>query len=802
MIKNYFIVAIRHILKNKLFTFINISGLAIGMTGFILLSLYVYHELQYDKYNKNLNRLYRIINQDKETGEYDAVLPVKLKKYLEDEIPEVEKAGYIGNYECDLKADNKVFHEVNFFFCDSSILDMFSWKIIEGNKNKPFKNANSVLISPEMAKKYFGNENPIGRIIRCDDTFNFVVSGVIEIPQKTHLKIDFLASSEAEKDIYPSAFSNWYNSSCTIYLLLKDNDNIDVENVEEKIGQIAGKNSEGELSDVVFELQPVDKIHLYSSNIQYDQAIKGDIVYVKAFVFIAILILIIAALNYVNLSTAKSGSRVKEIGVRKVLGAHKKKLIYQMLGETLLITFIAALFSLLLLEISIPFFNKLSGIQISLMTNLGLIAFVLLFLIGIISLFAGIYPAFILSSLHPAAAVKGTKQIYINLKQKGIFNIGFRKTLFIVQICITMGLIITSVVIYKQVKYIAEKDMGFNREQLLVIDNPMDDNFMNRYEHFKNAISKNPYIEGVTAAHNVPSKNINNFCGIRLAYNDEEEQKFVAFISVDFNYFKTLGAKIVKGRDFSEKNTTDSINACIINEATAKMLGLKDPIGKKLKGFYGNQQKEIIGVVKDINFRSLHYKVQPMVFIVSEKEYPWFIYHFIVKVRHENISQTLNFLEKEFKKLAPQWAFNYYFVDKSFENLYKKEESAKSVITVFTLLAILISVIGLYGLIYFIAESKTKEISIRKVFGAKVDALIRSILLDFFKLIIIASIIIVPVSWVLLSKWLNTYIFHIKIGVWIYFIAFLISAFIVFATIIFKTYQAANINPAKALKYE
>ena len=800
MLKNYLIVAIRHILKNKLFTFINISGLAIGMTSFILLMLYVYNELKYDRYNENIENLYRIIEYSKQTGEYGAVEPVILKKYIVDGIPEINKGGIIVPYECNLSTGGVVFHEKNFALCDTSIFDMFSWKIIKGDKKKPFTNANSILLSPEMAEKYFGNDNPIGKTISCDDSINYLVSGIVEIPKETHLKLDFLVSTATLEKLNAGSINNWYNSSCNIYLQVENEANI--KNIEQKINNIARKNSKGVVYDTQFKLQAVKKIHLYSNNIQYDNAIKGNIVYIRSFIFIALLILIIASLNYINLSTAKAGSRAKEIGIRKVLGSYKRKLIKQMLGETVIVTSVAGIFSLLLLEISIPFFNELSGMSVSIVNNGKFILLITTILVLTISFISGIYPAFILSTLQPIDAIKGTKQLFGVHNRKGLWDIGFRKILFIVQICITMGLIISSLVIYQQIEFIRQKNIGFNKEQLLVVTNPEVGKFFQRYRNYKNAIRQNTNILAISASHNIPSNEINNYCGIRLAGANKDSDKEVAFVSVDFSFFKTIGAQIVKGRDFSGKFVTDSINACIINEAAAKILNLDKPIGKKLKGFYDSKPREIIGVLKNINFRSFHYKAQPMVFIVSERKYPWYVSNFVLKINTSNTSSTIKYLETEFNKIEPKLAFNYYFIDENFENLYKLEEHAKTVIDIFTSLAVLISVIGLYGLIYFIAESKTREISIRKIFGAKVKRLIYNVLFDFFKLIVVASIIIVPLSYILLNQWLKSYAYRIDIGFGVFIIAFLISAFIVFATIIYKTYRAANINPAKALKYE
>lgn len=800
MLKNYFIVAFRHIIKNKLFSLINIGGLAIGITSFVLILLYVHSELQFDKYNKNADDLYRIINYSLETGEYSSIQPVVLMQHLLNEIPEIDKGGILLQYDCNLSTKNKVFHEENFVFCDSTIFDMFSWGIVTGDKNKPFKNANSILLTDEMAKKYFGNENPIGKIIRCDDTYNYIVDGIIKIPKNTHLKLDFLVSMNSVSKLYGNSVNNWYNSSCNIYLLLKNNSNPKI--VEQKINKCAIKNGGENFSEEEFKLQALKEIHLYSSQIQYDRAIKGNIIYVRSFIFIAILIILIACLNYINLSTAKATSRAKEIGIRKVLGSYKGKLIKQMLGETFLITSISGMLSLLLLEISIPFFNEFSGQNINLITDGKLILAVIITLVALISFFSGIYPAFILSGLQPIAAIKGTKQLVQSVGKSGLVSIGFRKVLFVVQLCITMGLIIASLVIYKQLEFTQNKNMGFKKEQLLVINNPMDDHFFQRYQNYKNAIKQNPDILEVTASHNVPSKNINNYVGTRLAHQDENASLSMALVSVDFNFFKTIGATIITGRDFSEKYLTDSINACIVNEASAKALNLKSPVGVKLKGFYGERTKNIIGVVKDINYRSFHYKVQPMVFIVSENKYPFFVLNFIVKINTSNTSTTIKFLEKELKKVAPQWSFNYYFVDENFNNLYQLEEHAKTVVVIFTILGILISAFGLFGLILFITESKTKEISIRKVFGANVKRIIYNILIDFFKLIVFAAIIIMPIVYLALDKWLASFAYRINLGFGVFALALLLSLFIVFTTIIYQTYKAANANPAKALKYE
>ena len=796
MLKNYLIVALRHILKNKLFTLINISGLAIGMASFVLVLLYVNHEYKYDRYNKNAERIYRVVEYNTEADEKYGDTPKLLLPTIIDAVPEIENGTRISNFYGSVSVDNKVFFEENFFLCDSSVFDVFSWKMILGHKNEVFKDAHSIIISKRISEKYFGEQNPIGEIIKYENEYNYVVKGIFEIPEKTHLKIDFIAPMSGLKFLDEFSLTSWIAYGANTYLLLKKGS--DISSVEDKITKIAKEHSKGNLKNSILQLQPLLQLYLHSNDLLDDSSKHGNIQNIKIFVLVSVLILLIACFNYINLSTAKEASRAKEIGVRKVLGAHKRILMKQLLGESLIVTIFAAVLSLLIIEISLPWFTNISGTNIQFWDVWKQIVILIGILVLFISVFAGAYPAFVLSKQQPIIALHSNKSVNV---KKAFLNINFRSLLLIMQIGITMGLIIASIVIYRQMEFVGNKNLGFDKKQLLVIENPYSEKMYQRYYQFKDAIAKYPSIISFAASSDIPSKETNYHGQLRLKGQTHEKSKAMGFISGDFNFLKTMRATIISGRDFSSKNLTDSISACILNQAAVVALKIKKPLGKKLTGFWGKiKEKTVIGVIENIHYNSLHEKPEPITYVVSRT--PIFATNFILRVSTKEIAETISFLEKEFKKIAPGRPFQYYFIDKSFDNLYKVEQRVKTVVTIFTLIAVFISVFGLFGLILFITESKTKEISIRKVFGANVKVIVYSILKDFSKLIAFAAIITMPIAYFSLDKWLENFAYHIDIGFGVFVLALLLSLFIVFATIIYQTYKAANTNPAKALKYE
>jgi putative ABC transport system permease protein len=625
--------------------------------------------------------------------------------------------------------------------------------------------------------------------------------GIMEdIPLQSHLRPDIVGSILSLKTLNPSALNRWQNSSVNIYFQLSKN--AIVPDIEDKIQQSIVENGGDAYEDVDFILQPLLRIHLYSSHIKWDDSIRGNIIYVRGFLLIAILILLIACFNYINLSTAGSFTRAKEIGIRKVAGAYRQELIGQFLGESIITVIIAFVIAIALVEVFGQQFNLLTGKELGIL-SLPLYQIIILFagLILIIAVFAGSYPAFVLSRFKPILVLKGSKRIETTKSGKtSLFNLRYLLTIF--QFTITTALIVSSVIIYKQLNHVNSKSMGMDKEHLVVIENPWDSLMTQRYNAYKNILLQNPDIKMVSAAYNIPPGEINNYARVRPPEIQEEDSDVIGLVAVDYNFFKTIDAKIIDGRDFARENTLDANNTCIINEATVKSLGLENPVGQRLSHFYDTIVRTVVGVVKDIHYRSFHEPVKPMVFYVSEEEYPMFTPNIVVRLHPGDLQSTMGFLQDEFEKIAPQWTFNYYFVDQKFDSLYRAEQNAGKIISLFTLLAIFVSSFGLFGLVLFITTSKTKEIGIRKVLGASVITIRKELMLDFAKLIVISYIIAFPVSYYVMDKWLANFTTTVSINIGVFVIAASITFLIAYATVIFIVHKAATTNPVEALKYE
>jgi putative ABC transport system permease protein len=801
MFKNYIKTAIRNIWRDKISSMINIFGLAIGIASFILIFLYVYDEVKYDKYNKKTENIYRLLVKAPNTGNIYAIQPGVMYDFLSNSIPEIEATTRISHRDGNVSYNDKVFFEKNFLMADPAIFQIFSWNLKSGNPQTVLNEPHSIVLSESMAEKYFGDDNPVGKILTYNNEYDFTVTGIMEdIPLQSHLRPDFVASIQSLKTLNPSALSEWLNSSVNYYFLVSGTANI--EDVEGKIQKSIIKNGNSDFEGLKYILQPLDEIHLYSGNIKWDDSIRGNIVYVRGFLLIAVLILLIACFNYINLSTAGSFARAKEIGIRKVVGADRHRLMGQFLGESVITVLFAFIIAIAMVEVLGDSFSTLTGKDLSLHA-LPFLHMVILFsaIILIIAFVAGSYPAFILSKFKPVSVLKGSKNINgLSSNKKTLFNLRYILTVF--QFTITTALIVSSVIIYKQLNLIRDKNMGFDKDNLVVIENPWDSLMTQRYKTYKNRLSQNPDIVMVSAAYNVPPGEINNYSRVRPPEMTEEEGGTLGLVAVDYNYFKTIGAKIIKGRDFSEKNASDANNTCILNEAAVKKLKLENPVGQRLSHFYDTIVRTVVGVVGDIHYRSLHEPVKPMVFFVSENEYPMFSPNIIIRLNSKNKQETMAFLQDEFKKLAPKWTVNYYFVDEKFNSLYRSEENAGKIITLFTLLAIFVSSFGLFGLVLFITASKTKEIGIRKVLGASIATIRKELMHDFVVLIIIAYAIAFPVSYYVMDRWLENFTVTVSINYLVFLIAAVITFVIAYLTVIYIVHKAATTNPAEAIKYE
>jgi putative ABC transport system permease protein len=587
-------------------------------------------------------------------------------------------------------------------------------------------------------------------------------------------------------------------------IYLKFYNKINKDTLQEKIKTCVLSNEGERFSEITFQLQPLRDIYLHSSDVSRDIGKHGNISNVYGFAIVALLILIIACFNYINLTTARANSRAKEVGVRKAIGANRSKLAFQFLGESFFTTLISFLIALILVEIMVQPFNELLDKNLNLYSIPGWqLFFIILIAILIISVFAGSFPAFILSRFQ---AIKVLKGITSNYENKSILSkavqLFSRRSLVVFQFAVAVALIIASNIVYNQLELIRTMDLGIKTDHLVVIENPWDSVMTRRYDNYKISISNSPDISKVSAAFNVPPGYINNYARTKLSDNSEDQDYHVGIISVDYNYFEAIGAEIIKGRNFNSKLSSDEEKVCIINETAAKLIGLPDPVGKSLTGFYDDSKKEIIGIVKDIHFTSIHEKVEPVAFFVQRDGYPPYSPKIIVKTGFLNIKSTIRFLEDEWNKLAPQWPFQYYFMDQKFEKMYRSEQNISKLMQIFTFLAILISFSGLFGLMLFIVESRTKEIGIRKVFGASVNKILYNLMKEFFKLILFANLFAWPVIYIIMDKWLQNFEYQAGIKLITFVIAGLLTLLIAFATVFYQSLKTANSNPVDSLKYE
>ncbi len=807
MIRNYIKTAYRSLLKNKGFTAINVFGLALGLTACLLIVLYVVDELSFDRYNTKADRIYRV-NEDLKLGnnsvKYAVAMP-PLAQTLKTDFPDIENTVRIksaNNWQ--IKKGGVKILESHIAFADPSLFSVFTLPMIDGDPATALKEPNSVVITASTAKKYFNTTQAAGRNLTVDDNTIYKVTGVIkDIPKNSHFTFDFFFSMSTYAD---SRSDKWLRSDYSTYILFKKD--TDPKKLEARFPQFLRKYSGSEmqsdlhLSADEFEkggsyfklnLIPLTDIHLHS-NMSGELGSNSTVEYVYIFSAIALFILCIACVNFMNLSTARSSNRAREVGVRKVLGSSRSFLIFQFLTESTLIAFVATVIALVVTLLLLPAFNQLSGKEISItaqtFTWLAPMALLAIVLIGIS---AGSYPAFFLSAFKPADVLKG--------KLAAGFKSGWLRSFLVVfQFSISIFLIIATMVIYNQLNYIQTKDLGYNRSQVLIINHT--DELFKQAQTFKQQVKQLQGIADVTLSRFLPTTSNRN---TSIFYKDagmldQQNSIFPENWFVDENYIETLGMKLVAGRNFSAAMGTDS-TGLIINETAAKFLGFGNAIGKPLyQSLDGKRQKvkayHIIGVVKDFHFNSLRENISPVIMNLGNDNGS-----LAVKVNTANIPLVIAQIKKIWNNLTPI-QLDYAFMDQNFNNSYRAEQRIGTIFIVFSSLAILIACLGLFGLAAYAAEQRTKEVGIRKVLGASVGIIVGILSKDFIKLIAIAIIIASPVAWFVMHKWLQDFAYRVSISWHTMVIAGLAAMVIAVATISFQSVKAALANPVKSLKSE
>ena len=795
MFKNYLKTAFRSLLKNKGFTAINILGLALGLTTCLLIVFYVVDELSYDRYNTKYDRIYRVNTDLKYGGVITsfAIAAPPVGDAMVKEFPEVEKSIRIGlAVNLRFKKGNEVIEEDKAIYCDPAIFDIFTLPMVAGNPATALRGPNSIVISESAAQKYFsitdGNyNNIIGKTLTLASNENSLhtISGVIkDIPAESHFKADFLLALDANQD------HNWTHFSFGTYLLLKPG--ADYKRLGAKFDALLKKNMNTEAFNyskfaasgnfIRLNLTRLTDIHLHS-NRQRELGFNGNADYIYIFSVIAACILLLACINFMNLSTARSANRAREVGVRKVLGSSRGHLIAQFLSESVMVTLAAAIIAVLAAWALLPIFNQLAGKQLVL--NLQIFSWllpVLLVIVLTVGLLAGAYPAFFLSAFQPINVLKG--------KLATGFKGGMlRSVLVVLQFAISIFLIAGTLVVYNQLNYIKNKDLGFNRSQVLVIKNV---NSLQNPGAFKQEIKQIPGVINATLSSFLPT-GVLRFPNTFSSEGGRSAQ--AEFWTVDEDYLSTMGMHIAQGRNFSNQFATDS-SALVLNETAAKMLGYTGNSLQKI----GNAHKDyhVIGVVKDFNFSSLRENVTPLVMIMA----PDWMASLSVKVNTTNLPALMNRIENKWKASAPNQHFEYSFMDEDFNALYSSEQRMGKLFITFTVLAIIIACLGLFGLAAYAAEQRTREVSIRKVLGASVSAISAMLSMDFIKLVIISIIIATPLAWLVMQKWLQGFAYRQNIQWWVFVVTGIGALVIAVITVSYQAVRAALVNPADSLRSE
>ncbi len=815
MLKNYLTVALRNIRKHKLLSFINIAGLTAGMTCCFLIMLFVRHELSYDSFHENADRIYRIKYTPKfvAAGMKYARIPPPVAPLLPEYFPEIETSARLYQrsasitVEGDEEADRRHYEENRFYFADSTLFNIFTFGFKQGSPGNALSEPFSVVITESIAEKYFGTTDALGRMIVFAGHFPFRVSGVFEdFPMTAHMRPELLASYESmfatENEFARTNLpQNWVISHSFTYVLLHRAHSAAA--VDGKMQGFLDAHAHPQFKNhIEFTLEPLRAIHLRTETIMNPEP-TGNIRYIYIFSAIAFITLLIACFNFVNLSTARSLKRAKEVGMRKVLGANRGKVVTQFLGESLILGFIAFACSLALIELLLPLLNTLTNrsIDFSYTGNASLLAVYLSVFLAT-GILAGAYPAIFISSFQPITALRGRTEKNVPGAP------GIRKVLIVAQFVATIALIAGTMIVYLQLQYWRNQPLGFNKEHVLVIPlfssninnafGGMTPELRDRLRTFENELLANPSIEAMTLASHLPGIGavIRNI--IPEGYT-AEDNIFIAGISVDYDFIETFGLELVAGRDFSEDYGSDHQNAFIINETGAMNFGWADPqeaLGKSVNR--EGKSGTIVGVMRDFPYRSLQYPIEGYLLDVA----PQIFTTVSIRIDARNVPGTINYIEEMWTNFFPEKVFEYRFLDEQIDEAYNQEERLAMIVGNFSLLAIVISILGLYGLIRLAAEQRTKEIGIRKVLGASVAHVVYILTKEFTLLIVVAFFIAVPIIYGVMNSWLADFAYRIPLSAGIFLTAGFFALFVALATVSIQAVKSARINPAESVKYE
>ncbi len=798
MLRNYFKIGIRNLLKNKTFSVINILGLAIGLTACLLIALYVQHELRYDAFHEKGDRIVRAVMEYSMGGEVNkvAVTGTKVAPALKRTFPEVESAVRMYKTDNVVKANDKLLSEPNFYYADSTFFDVFSFRLLEGNPHTVLTQPNTVVLSASTARRYFGQEDAIGKIIRVNDDKDFLITGVAEdCPAYSQIRFDFLASFHS---LRAAQEETWWNANWTTFLLLRSPESI--ASLQSKIkSYMKTQFSAEEMSGgnyLTYFLEPFPKIHLYSDTESTFEP-NNDITYIYIFIGTALLILGIACFTYLNLTTARATERAREVGMRKVLGAVRPQLFWQFITESVLLTTTALFLSALLVSVMLPAFNQLIGQQLTVAEFFRFENILFVFILSVcIALAAGSYPALVLAGFQPIKVLKGSFK-------SSASGLRLRQSLIVFQFAISVFLIVSAFIIGDQLHFIQTKKLGYEKEHVLVV--PINGKIDKKITAFKSEFRRDPEVLQVARAYETPVF-IDGGYSVWASGMPEGKYRSIKALPADNDFVKTTGLEIIAGTDLTEMDliradqdtTGNNYFSFILNESAVKSLGwtAQTAVGKRMK-LGEDRPGEVKAVVKDFHFASLHTAIEPLVIFPNSYNNVM-----LVKLTGKQLPQTISFLEQKWKSLEPSLPFEYQFMDEEFNRLYTSEMRIGKAFNAFAGLSIFLACLGLFGLATFTILQRSKEISIRKVLGASVSQLIALLSVDFIKLVTVALVIAIPLAWYVMNQWLQDFVYRTEISWWIFAIAGFVALLIAFVTVSYQAIKAALANPVKSLRSE
>lgn len=788
MLKNYATITWRNMKRHKTYSFINIAGLAMGLACCLLIALWVLDERSYDRFHENYDRLFRVVVNQPSSGEMRKIVatPPPLGPALKNDFPEIvetTRLSYWGSVV--LRAGDKSFNESHMIVVEPSFFNLFTFPFIKGEGAASLSMPNSALISERRAESFFGNEDPIGKVIKVDNRFDYIVRGVFrDIPYNTHIRQFDLVLPWSHLD-----HMEWYESdswgtySYRTYVLLGEKASF--QDVNQKIAKLIQHHSAGSKDEIL--LEPISDIHL-RSQYRLSTGLRG-IVYVYIFSVIALFVLLIACVNFMNLTTARSFNRAKEIGMRKTVGALRRQVIVQFFGESLFMTLYALGLALALICLVLPEFNKFTGKQLNFHSICNWQAVIGLIGITLFTVFvAGSYPALYLSSFRPVHVLRKVLQTG---KKKSVF----RRVLIVLQFSMSVILIIGTLVVYAQLDYMRNRKIGWDRENIIKIS--LSAEMKKSFDILKAELLKNPRILSVTAAYSDPTNFESSSSGVSWEGKNEEEIVHVSLNLVDYDFLDTLNIEMAEGRSFSKEYSTDATQAFLINETLAKMMETESPVGAKFS-FIG-REGQIIGVMKDFNFHSLRTGIGPLAIALGSDDY-W--RYALVRTRQDNVSSTLENLNNLWKKLFPYSPFAFHFIEEDYESQYRSEMRMGKLMNVFAGLAVFIACLGLLGLTSFAVEQRRKEIGIRKVLGASAGNVLWILGREFVFWVLVANVIAWPIAYFAMSGWLRNFAYRIGVGLEIFIFSSLLTLAVAVAAVAFQSLRAATSNPADSLRYE